>query len=455
MTATILVVDDLEQNVKLLEAKLLSEYYTVLTANSGTSAIEILDTQSVDIILLDVMMPGMDGFETCKRIKANINTKHIPIVMVTALTDLEDRVKGLQAGADEFLTKPISDTALFARVKSLARTKNIIDELHLRNKINREFGESLPDIEDDFSKSKIILLDDDIVQAKNIKTYLQPITQFITLASIPEEIFNSSEAACDLIIISCQIEQDALRVGVSLRSHPKFRNVVLMFLAQEEDMPIVIRSMDLGINDYFMYPVDKSELQARVRTQLRRKLYQDYLRKELEEKVNLSTKDGLTGVFNRRYFDIHIKQMSEKAKISNQKISLLILDMDFFKLVNDNYGHQSGDKVLQSLCEILKQSVRVTDLIARYGGEEFAVLFSNMELDSAVEKAESIRKAVADFEFEIPGQAQAIKKTISIGVAEFSPQEEVESFISRTDKALYRAKESGRNRVEKALEPNL
>lgn len=452
MTATILVVDDLEQNVKLLEAKLLSEYYTVLTANSGANAIEILDTQSVDIILLDVMMPGMDGFETCKHIKSNINTKHIPIVMVTALTDLEDRVKGLQAGADEFLTKPISDTALFARVKSLARTKNIIDELHLRNKINREFGESLPDVEDDFSKSKIVLLDDDIIQAKNIKTYLQPLTQFITLASTPEEIFNSQDAA-DLVIISCQIEQDALRVGVSLRSHPKFRNVVLMFLAQEEDMPTVIRSMDLGINDYFIYPVDKSELQARVKTQLRRKLYQDYLRKELEEKVNLSTKDGLTGVFNRRYFDIHIKQMSEKAKISNQKISLLILDMDFFKLVNDNYGHQAGDKVLQSLCEILKHSVRVTDLIARYGGEEFAVLFTNMELDMALAKAESIRKAVEDFNFDIPGQTQPIKKTVSIGVAEFVPQEEVESFISRTDKALYKAKETGRNRVEKALEP--
>ena len=156
MTATVLVVDDLEPNVKLLEAKLLSEYYTVLSANSGAKALELLRQNSVDIVLLDVMMPEMDGFETCKYIKSNPETTHIPVVMVTALSEIEDRVKGLESGADEFLTKPINDTALFARVKSLTRMKTVIDELKLRNKTNEELGGQVVDLKDNFTDSKII-----------------------------------------------------------------------------------------------------------------------------------------------------------------------------------------------------------------------------------------------------------------------------------------------------------
>jgi two-component system cell cycle response regulator len=128
MSARILVVDDLLPNVKLLEAKLTSEYFDVLTANDGPSALEIIESQPLDIVLLDVMMPGMDGFEVCQRIKQNPETMHIPVVMITALSDAADRVRGIECGADDFLTKPVNDTALFARVRSLVRLKMIMDE---------------------------------------------------------------------------------------------------------------------------------------------------------------------------------------------------------------------------------------------------------------------------------------------------------------------------------------
>ena len=311
MTATVLVVDDLEPNVKLLEAKLLSEYYTVLSANSGAKALELLRQNSVDIVLLDVMMPEMDGFETCKYIKSNPETTHIPVVMVTALSEIEDRVKGLESGADEFLTKPINDTALFARVKSLTRMKTVIDELKLRNKTNEELGGQVVDLKDNFTDSKILLLDDDMIQVKNIKASLSDLTQQVQSLSNPEEIDSLGSFIPDLVIISCQMDvEDPLRIGVMLRSKPVFKNSVIMLLAEEENIPMVIKGMELGIIDYFIYPVDKSELKARVKTQLRRKQYQDDLRSELEESFDLSTKDGLTGVFNRRYFDIHIKQMT-------------------------------------------------------------------------------------------------------------------------------------------------
>ncbi|MEM1409954.1 MAG: response regulator, partial [Pseudomonadota bacterium] len=140
MTARVLVVDDLEPNVKLLEAKLRSEYFEVLTALSGQEAIDLTEEQQPDIVLLDVMMPGMDGFETCRRLKANDKTWHIPVVMVTALDQQADRIAGLEAGADDFITKPVQDIALFSRVRSLTRFKQMTDELRHRHAAGERMG---------------------------------------------------------------------------------------------------------------------------------------------------------------------------------------------------------------------------------------------------------------------------------------------------------------------------
>src|SRR3989440_6320140 len=140
MTARVLVVDDVELNVRLLAAKLASEYFEVLSADNGPTALDMAERELPDIILLDVMMPRMDGFEVCRRLKANPRTTDIPVVMVTALSDVADRLRGLESGADEFLTKPVNDTALFARVRSLVRLKRMMEELRLREEVCRQFG---------------------------------------------------------------------------------------------------------------------------------------------------------------------------------------------------------------------------------------------------------------------------------------------------------------------------
>ncbi len=171
MTAQILVVDDVPANIKLLEAKLSSEYYDVITATDGFEALEKVKLFEPDLILLDVMMPGMDGFEVCHKLKSDSEVSHIPVVMVTALSEKSDRLKGLEAGADDFITKPINDMALFARVKSLIRIKTLLDELRLRDKTSLEMGISTEETNSfisDVSGAKILLVDDDAVQAKQI-----------------------------------------------------------------------------------------------------------------------------------------------------------------------------------------------------------------------------------------------------------------------------------------------
>ena len=140
MTARVLVVDDILSNVKLLEAKLTAEYFEVVTAFNGLECLAKIDESAPDIVLLDVMMPGMDGFEVCRRIKSNPKTAHVPVVMVTALDQPSDRVAGLEAGADDFLTKPVDDAALFARVRSLVRLKMMTDELRMRETTGQSMG---------------------------------------------------------------------------------------------------------------------------------------------------------------------------------------------------------------------------------------------------------------------------------------------------------------------------
>lgn len=452
MTANILVVDDIETNIKLLEAKLLNEYYTVFKANSGKEALDILKKEKIDIVLLDVMMPEMDGFEVCKKIKIDPETTHIPVVIVTALSDMDDRVKGLEAGADEFLTKPINDTALLVRLKSLSRMKSLIDELKLRNSTNALLGGTNIEIHDSFEDKKILLINDDIVQAKNIKQMLLKITPNVKVINNSEELNIVSEYKPDLVIISSNLEsEDPLRISVILKGKAEINDVVLILQIDEDGMPLVMKGFDLGINDYFVYPIDESELLARIRTQLRRKQYQDNLRNDLEQSVNLAAKDGLTGLFNRRYFDIHIKQMIEKANKDNIKLYLLMCDIDDFKHVNDTYGHQAGDKILTTVARILKNTFRVTDLIARFGGEEFTVLLNDINIDQAIYTAERVRVKIEHMDFQIDEQTETLKKTISIGVTEYKKGESIEDFIERSDKAMYEAKTTGKNKVVKLI----
>lgn len=302
----ILVVDDHEDNVEVLRARLESRGYDVEGASGGQEALDAVNRRVPDMILLDVMMPDMDGLEVVRRLKANKDLPFIPVIMQTALDSTERMVAGLEAGADDYVAKPINFAELEARVKSLLRIKKLQEDLAERE---RELSE---------------------------------------------------------------------------------------------------------MNDQLLH---------------------------------ISLTDGLTGVDNRRSLEERLHEMFEHSLRLHEPISIVMCDIDHFKMVNDTHGHAAGDEVLKQFAGLLKHEAREIDRVGRYGGEEFLLLLPGTVLDAAVTFAERLRESVDAHTFSFEGGT--LMKTVSCGVAAF-PHPRVsgrDALLKAADDALYVAKEAGRNRV--------
>ncbi len=449
MTARVLVVDDILANVRLLEAKLAAEYFDVMTAMNGVDALEAVNHSKPDIVLLDVMMPGLDGIEVCRRIKTNPATQHIPVIMVTALDQPEDRVRGLEAGADDFLTKPVNDVALFCRVKSLVRLKMLTDELRSRTGGDplRLVQAEIADV--DKAPGTILVIDNRTTLSERIRASLAGKHDVLLVPDLREavEAFEAG-GAIELIIVNLHMEGvDALRVCSQLKSVEQTRQTPILIIVDPEDNQRLLRALDLGVNDYLMRPVDRQELLARVSTQIRRYRYTERLRTSVRTSMEMAVTDALTGLYNRRYLERHLAHLIEHAADRGRLLSVLTLDVDFFKSVNDTYGHDAGDRVLQEMAGRLRASIRSSDLACRTGGEEFAVVLSGTDLRSAERVGERVRKMVAAKPF-LAAPGCHLNITVSLGVSSLmSVDDAPQDLLKRADQALYRAKREGRNRV--------
>jgi len=454
MTARVLVVDDIMANVRLLEAKLSAEYFEVITAMNGLDALDAVQKSKPDIILLDVMMPGIDGIEVCKRIKSNPETQHIPVVMVTALDQPEDRVKGLEAGADDFLTKPVNDISLFCRIKSLVRLKMLTDELRVRS----PSAEGTPSgfaATDKLTQrpGHVLLIDSQQASSERLIASVSDNCR-VTVAANPAEAMEkvaANERPFELIIVSFdQTEFDGLRLCSQLRSSDATRQTPLMIIVNPDEQQILLRALDMGVNDYLMRPVDRQEVMARAATQVRRWRYTEQLRNSVKASIEMAITDALTGLYNRRYLETHLSHMIDHYVNRSKVLSVLAVDVDFFKAINDTHGHDAGDKVLQELAQRLRDHTRSIDLCCRIGGEEFIVVLPNTDTYTAEKIGERLRRAVASKSFTI-GAPSLVPVTISAGIATLSGMDDtLEKLLKRADSALYRAKREGRNRVVKA-----
>jgi two-component system cell cycle response regulator len=451
MTARVLVVDDVPANVKLLEARLSAEYFEVTTASSGQEALAICERAECDVVLLDVMMPDLDGFEVCRRLKSGLATHHIPVVMVTALDQPSDRVKGLESGADDFLAKPVSDVALIARVRSLSRLKMMTDELRMRAVTSREIGIESPEREalaEAGRAGRILMVDDRPELAERVVNMIAGEHSIELEADPTAALFHAAEGNYDLLIVSLDLGNvDGLRLCSQLHSLERTRNVPILAIAASDNNTRLVRALEIGVNDYLVRPIDKNEILARARTQIRKKRYGERLRDNVQLSIEMAITDSLTGLYNRRYMESHVGTLVEQAAARGKPLAVLVLDIDYFKTVNDTHGHDAGDDVLREFALRIRKSIRGLDLACRYGGEEFVVVMPETDLAVATMVAERLRRRIASEPFAIQNGARTIEVTISIGIAVLGPNDDAGAIIKRADQALYRAKRDGRNRV--------
>ena len=453
MSIQVLIVDDIAFNVKLLESKLAYEFYETIVATNGAEAIEAAKKYKPDIILMDIMMPTMDGFEATKIIKEDPELHHIPIIMLTALSTQQDKVKGLQCGAEDFLTKPINENALLSRLRSLIRLKTLLDELMLRDKTNLSFGinakESI-EKRNKISGKNVLIIDDDTINISNATEKLSVVDINVDATSSTQQAITMSQSKeYSLVIISTQmVDNDGLRAFSHLRAQSHLRNSPFLMYVDAGDEMTLNRGLELGIDDYLVSPLDMNELLARCVTQIKRKNFQDALKDNVRTAVNEAIKDPLTNMYNRRYLDEHLKQYIAQTSNHLKNMSIIMVDIDHFKEINDTYGHQVGDEVLKEFSKRMLFSTRAGDFCARYGGEEFAIILSYTNKKVIHIVAERIRGLIENSNFPIsinpPG---SIKCTASFGIANIREGDTPESLIKRADDCLYQAKSSGRNKV--------
>jgi two-component system cell cycle response regulator len=371
--------------------------------------------------------------------------------MVTALDQPADKVHGHEAGADDFLTKPVDDIALVTRVKNLARLKVLSDEMLMRASTTQQMGIGTApalDWHNAGESGHVMIVEDEGRSAQRLIATLRT-AHTVTHESDPQAaLLKLAEQSVDVLVVSLSLTNaDGLRLCSQVRSLDRTRHLPILIIVEPSDEARLLRGLDMGVNDYVVRPVDRHEIMARVRTQVKRKRHADLLKARLEESVEMAITDGLTGLHNRRYMEGHLKTLVNQAIQSGQSLSLLVADIDFFKSVNDTYGHDAGDNVLREFARRFRRNTRGIDLACRLGGEEFVIVMPDTDLARAIQVGERLRSTIAGDPFPVTGDKE-LRVTASVGISTLENRDDTpETLFKRADRALYSAKREGRNRV--------
>lgn len=446
----ILIVDDEPLNVKLLNAMIPSDQYDTACAYSGDEALKIMNDFRPDLILLDIMMPGLNGYELTQILKSDSESQDIPIVLVTAFGGSEYEIKGLEAGADEFLNKPVNKTELLTRVKSLIRLRQYKEQIKSRTcSLNSATYDNDPKNclkDEELNLPSILIVEDNKIDAKLIQRYLQGEPYQIKLAGDGEEaISRSQQERIDVILLDLLLPgKNGFEVVRILKEMEHTQNIQIVAITGLSDLESKLKGIELGVDDYLTKPVNMHVLRTRIKSLVKKKALLDRLFDKYEMAVHSAITDKLTGLYNRRYFDYFIDLELKRSLRENSSLALLMIDVDNFKQINDTLGHLIGDKILNKLGDLIKANIRETDLAARYGGEEFSIVMSNTGFEEAVEIAERIRNSVEAYKFD----TEKLIITVSIGIA-LHPLDakSLQDLLDKADSALYRAKRDGKNQV--------
>ncbi|MBL4628971.1 MAG: diguanylate cyclase [Roseicyclus sp.] len=456
MAGRILVVDDVATNRIVMKVKLAAACYAVDQAENGADALKAARDTMPDLILLDVMMPDMSGLDVCRALKADPATADIPVVLITALTDRGSKMEGLEAGADDFLTKPVEEVTLLARVRSLLRASDSVRELRGRNDTVSAFGFAEPAVgfEGKVHPGRIALVAPGpkgaVLWKAAIDDRIGGEVRIIPRETALTEATSEDRDAPDVFVISVDLAQrnEGLRLLSDLRSRPGTRHAATVMILPEGDTERAAIALDLGANDVLHDPFDAKELAIRISAQLERKRQIDRMRAGVRAGLDAAITDPLTGLYNRRYALHRMEQMM--ADVGGGP-AVMMIDLDFFKNINDTYGHVAGDKVLQQVAHRLRAQLRSNDLLARIGGEEFLVVLADTDHEGATDCAERLRHAVGGAGFDIGGNAAPVTVTASVGLSLpghlSSLSVTPEMLIHQADTALYGAKAHGRDQV--------
>lgn len=412
----ILVVDDTVANLELLETILHQNGYDVRTSISGEMALKSIEMQTPCLILLDIMMPGIDGYETCKRIKQNPLYKDIPIIFLSAKSEMSDKLKGFDVGAVDYLTKPFDLREVLVRI-----------DTHISlYRLKRELEQKV-EIIDKYVISSSTDLNGVITQASQAFSDISGYTK--------EELIGKSHRMLRHPDMPDEMFSD---LWSTIKSG-KIWTAKLKNLKKNKDYYWV---------DTIITPIIDSNGNVNGYNSIRKDITNE---KRIEM---LSITDELTGLYNRRHFNNTIENEIKRALRQGSILSFLMLDVDFFKYYNDTYGHQAGDNVLSSLGEVLlKELKRTEDFAFRLGGEEFGAIYTTKTFENAQEIAQRIRKAVENLKIEHKNSKISGVVTASLGLVsiDFSNKSnlnyDTDSLYKVADDELYKAKEGGRNRL--------
>ena len=445
----VLIADDEPLNVRLLATVLASEGYEIIRSYSGRDALEKAEEELPDLILLDIVMPEPNGYEVTRRLKKTPATRDIPVVLITTYTETEDKVKGLQAGADEFLNRPIDHSELRARIRSLIALKQYREQLQTRTQLEQSFT-SVPEKEIAEDQGKILLVEDNEFEAKVIQNYLSARSyQVEHLKDGMAAIRRASSGDIDVVLLDLLLpKMTGFEVCRQLKGDPLTRNIQIIMVTALEDVESKIRGLGQGADDFLVKPIHKEILLTRIESLLKKKRYVDRLSVNYEKALQSAITDNLTGLYNQTYFKKFLELEMERSRRQKHPLALMMLDIDDFKVYNDSLGHLTGDQILQEFSQLIQQNIRKIDLAARYGGEEFAIVLTYTNAKGAVTIAERLRQAIETHQFSYKTSDPSKILTTSVGLTDFHADPlTVLELIERSDTALYQAKRAGKNRV--------
>jgi two-component system cell cycle response regulator len=325
----------------------------------------------------------------------------------------------------------------------------MMEELRLREEVCGRFSSSAAaEAPEDTTPARMLLLHEPGSAATRIMDTLAPVAESVRHAKSCADAQRLIEDSVELVIASLTMaDGDPLRLVSQWRAAEATRHVPILLIAGDSELPRLAKGLDLGATDYLIRPVDRNELLARTRTQIRRKRLQDRLNQNYRRSLSLALTDDLTGLYNRRYVLAHLNELLARMAEGGSGTAVMLFDIDHFKQVNDRFGHSAGDDVLRELAERSLNQVRTVDLVGRIGGEEFIVIMPETNLAGAAVVAERLRLAVADEPFVLQDSRYRLPVTVSIGLAVTAPGEGLDALLKRADDALYAAKNGGRNRV--------